>query len=252
MQLARFRAPAAAASLAALALSCAPALAFDCAPTEGDECRFTVGALSVAFVDGIYSFDGGSQFNGSDGFVRGYTVGSYEFPDLTPVVEGPGRVGFTFAPGMEGSVGGSGFTGEHEASAWFAFTHLRFEAAPGWEIYGLEMTITGERRVVGVANVFLNLHATPVFNGDSFVALGSAPADSNGFAASFSAWTVYEEDGEGGAASYGTAYARFDSVTVIALMQPVPEPATWALWLGGALALGWRTQSWRRSAGHQA
>jgi hypothetical protein len=149
---------------------------------------------------------------------------------------------------MEGAVGGSGFVGEHEAFAWFAFTNLRFEAAPGWRVDGLEMTIAGERRVVGQASVALNVHATPIFDGDSFTALGSAPADNNGFDASFSAWTVYEEDGEGGAVSYGTAYLRFDSVKVMALMSPVPEPAPWLLTLVGALGLASRLNGRARTS----
>lgn len=224
------------------------AQAFSC-PEGSDLCHFAVGALTVSFLDGRYSFDGDSQLNGGDGFVRGYTVGTYDFPNLTAVQEGPGRVGFSFSPGMEGGVGGSGIVGEHEASAWLAFTNLRFESAPGWRVDGLEFTFTGERRVVGYASVALNLPATPVFNGDLFTAQGLAPADTSALYAGFSAWTVYEEDGEGGAASYGTAYARLDSVKVVALLSPVPEPATWSLALLGALGLASRTRAQRPARG---
>lgn len=217
-----------------------PVHAFNCAPTEGEECRLTIGPLTIAFLDGVYSFDGDSQLNGQDGYVTGYTVGTHQFPDLTPLDLGQGRLGFEFAPGMAGAVGGSGFAGEHEASATFAFTRIRLEPAPGWQVMGQELSITGERRTVGNGIVVLNLHGTPSFDGDRFVSLGSAPADNDGFGAGFSTWTVYEEDGDGGAASYGTAYARFDSVRFMVQLAPVDEPATGWMALAGVLALAAR------------
>lgn len=223
---------AAAASLLTLA---APAShAFSCTPTEGDECRLALGPLTVVFEAGQTSFDGDSQLNGVDGYVTGYTVGTFEFPDLTPLDLGGGRVGFSFAPPMSGAVGGSGFEGEHEASASFRFEYVRFEAAPGFRLDDLVFTVTGQRRSNGVANVWLDVPGTPVFQGDAFTASGSLPLGSTGFGAGFTAWTVYEEDGEGGAASYGTAFAMFDSVSLVAQVSAVPEPSAWALWAVGA------------------
>ena len=225
-----------AAVLVGLLTLAAPAThAFTCTPTEGDECRLVLGPLTVVFEAGQFSFDGDSQLNGSDGYVTGYTVGTYEFPDLTPLDLGAGRFGFGFLPPMSGAVGGSGFEGEHEASASFRFESLRFEVAPGFRLDDLVFTVTGERRSSGVAGVALNLPGTPVFQGDAFTASGALPLGSTGFGAGFSAWTVYEEDGEGGAASYGTVYARFDSVSLVAQVSAVPEPSAWALWAVGVV-----------------
>lgn len=218
-----------------LALTAPATHAFTCTPTEGDECRLALGPLTVVFEAGQYSFDGDSQLNGSDGYVTGYTVGTFEFPALTPLDLGGGRFGFSFSPPMSGAVGGSGIEGEHEASASFRFDSLRFEAAPGFRLDDLIFTVTGERRSNGVAGVALNLPGTPVFQGDAFSASGSLPLGSTGFGAGFSAWTVYEEDGEGGAASYGTAFAMFHGVSLVAQVSAVPEPSAWALWAVGVV-----------------
>ena len=223
------------------------ALAFNCTPTEGEECIFSQGPLVVVFEAGQYSFDGDSQLNGIDGLVGGYTAGTHEFPDLTPVDLGGNRYGFEFSTPMFGSVGGSGFSGDHEASANFRFEYLRFEAAPGWRIDSLELGVTGERRAVGVASVALNVPGAFQFTGDAFTTFGILPLESTGFGAGFSAWTTYEEDGDGGAASFGTAYARFDNVRLVAQLSPVPEPATALLWLMGAALLGVRMRCGRGS-----
>lgn len=238
--------------LTAATLACATvlsplaALAFNCTPTEGEECIFSQGPFVVVFEAGQYSFDGDSQLNGVDGQVGGYTAGTFEFPDLTPLDLGGNWYGFEFTTPMFGSVGGSGFSGDHEASANFRFEYLRFEAAPGWRIDSLELGVTGERRTVGIASVAFNVPGAFQFAGDSFTTSGLLPLESTGFGAGFSAWTTYEEDGDGGAASYGTAYARFDNVRLVAQLNPVPEPATALLWLMGVALLGVcsRRQAW--------
>ncbi|GCL65101.1 PEP-CTERM sorting domain-containing protein [Pseudaquabacterium pictum] len=213
------------------------AVAFNCTATEGEECIFNRGPLVVVFEAGQYSFDGDSQLNGVDGQVGGYTAGTFEFPDLKPLDLGSGRFGFEFSTPMFGSVGGSGVSGDHEVSANFRFEYLRFDAAPGWRIDSLELAVTGEKRTVGVASVALNVPGALRFAGDLFTTSGILPLESTGFGAGFSAWTTYEEDGDGGAASYGTAYARFDNVRLVAQLSPVPEPATALLWLMGAALL---------------
>lgn len=219
-------------------LTSVQAHAFSCAPTDNQACRLELPALTVLFDAGIYNFDGDSQLSGSDGYVVGYTVGSGEFPDLTPVSTAQ-RAGFSFVPTMLAEVGGSGIDGTHEASASFAFSALQFIAKPGWRIDAIEFEVDGTRRSAGNGTVALNLPGPAVATGaQAFTSRGVFAPGSGNFAASFGVGADYLEGEDGGAASFGTAGASFTEVRLLAQVSAVPEPAALALWLLGAAALG--------------
>lgn len=224
----------------ALAAGAGTAQAFSCAPTQSDECRLELSTLTIVFDAGIYNFDGDSQLNGSDGYVVGYTVGAGQFPDLDAVDSNGGtRVGFSFDPGMYGQVGGSGFSGDHEAFAYFTFNNLQFIPKPGYRLDGVEFTVAGSFSRVGNGYVALGVPGAVQFNGDQFT--GSHLFDTfslqQQYMAYFSANASYEEGEDGTAASYGTASAAFDFASLVAHVSAVPEPQVSALWLLGGLGV---------------
>lgn len=222
-------------------LAAAPALAFDCHATEYESCVWDLGTVRVHFDAGIGSFDGDSQINGTDGYVVGYTVGTNDFPALTAVdTAGGTQAGFSFAPPMLGVVGGSGFEGEHEAYADFYFAETWFEAAPGWRIDAIVFTVAGAATQAGDGYVYLDVPGAPVFSGQSFVASALRDPTTTYWSASFSAWAPYEEGEVGTAAVFGTAMARFDAVSIVALVSAVPEPGSAWLGLAGLVALARR------------
>lgn len=217
----------------------AGAQSFSCAPTEGQECRIELSSVIIVFDSGIYNFNGESQFVGSDGYVYGYTTGSGDFPDLTLIDTNDGqRAGFSFAPQMYGQVGGSGFEGFHEASAYFTFSAMQFIARPGYRVDGVELSASGSRTSAGNGYVALLVPGVPTFNGDQFT--GSAvldPFSAQTFAAGFSANAYYEEGPDGTAAAFGTASAALTAASLIVHVSAVPEPASAPLWLLGGLGL---------------
>jgi len=233
--------------LLALALiASGSAQAFSCAPTDNQECRLELSKVSIVFDSGVYNFDGDSQFIGSDGYVQGFTVGAGQFPDLAPVDANGGlRAGFSFNPGMVGQVGGSGFSGDHEAFASFGFYGLQFIARPGYQVDAVEFSVAGGRTQVGNGYVALNLPGGPQFTGDLFKSQALFAPGTPQFGAYFSANASYEEGEDGIPASYGKASAFFDAVSLVAHVSAIPEPGTAALWLLGglvvAMAVGKRT-----------
>jgi hypothetical protein len=226
--------------LIALGLAvCGSAHAFSCAPTQGNECRIELSTVTIVFDAGIANFDGDSQFNGSDGYVHGFTVGAGQFPELTLVDHAGGtRVGFSFAPGMIGVVGGSGIEGTHEAFAYFAFTGLQFIARNGYRVDGVEFAIDGARTTVGNGYVGLTVPGVPVFSGDQFSARGLYATNTAQYWAGFTASASYEEGEDGTAVNYGTASAEFTAASLVAHVSAVPEPSTAGLSALGALMLG--------------
>ena len=224
-------------TLLAIALAASSsAQAFSCAPTGNAECRLELSTITIVFDAGIYNFDGDSQFNGSDGYVQGYTVGAGQFPDLTPIdTHGGLHVGFSFAPGMVGVVGGSGFNGTHEAFASFSFNGLQFIAKPGFQVDAVAFSVHGGLTQVGNGHVGLLIPGVPQFVGDQFTARDLYAPGTPQFIAAFSASASYQEGEDGTAVSYGTASAFFDSASIIAQVRAIPlsEPAGWSIWLLG-------------------
>lgn len=236
---------------ASLPVHAAP-VAQHCRTGDAAPCTLAFGALRANFMQGQYGFDGDSQQSGQDSWVTGYTVGTYDFPNLFPL-ETPGSHGFWFAPGMAGSVGGSGFSGDHQAEASFEFADLVFVAAPGWKIDSLRMTITGERQSFGDATTNLSLPGLTVeFNGDDFIASGLLPHYIPHYRAGFNLSTSYEEGEDGTAAVYGTARAQIDRVSIQAQMTrlTIPEPASPILLAAALLAWGVSARARPRKGQH--
>jgi len=219
----------------------ASAQAFSCAPTGGDECRLELSTVTIVFDAGVYNFNGETQFIGTDGYVNGYTTGSGDFPELTPIDTNGGlRAGFGFAPPMYGQVGGSGFEGYHEASASFLFVGMAFVAKPGFQVDGVELTVTGTRTSAGNGYVGLTVPGIPTFDGDQFT--GSAvldPFSAQAFGAGFTINAYYEEGEDGGAAAFGTASAALTSARLLVHVSAVPEASAYALMLAGLGLVGW-------------
>ncbi|MCR5864045.1 hypothetical protein [Aquincola sp. J276] len=211
--------------------------AFSCAPTGSSPCEIEFSTATVVFDQGTLNFSSETQFNGTDGSVNGYAPG--DFPELTPVdTDGGTRVGFSFTPNMSAQVGGSGFQGFHEATASFTFERLVFAPKAGYQLVGVEFTVTGARGQVGNGQAPIAVPGIPVQNGDTFVASDVWHPFQTTFSASLGANAFYQEGPDGTAAEYGTAFARFDSVRIVAHLAPVPEVGTGALSLLGLLALG--------------
>lgn len=225
----------------AFALSLAAAggaQAFSCAPTGGDECRLELSTMTIVFSSGVYSFNGDTQTQGQDAYAQGFTTFSGDFPTLTEVDTPHGRrAGFSFAPGMFGQVGGSGFEGYHEAFASFGFNDVQFIARPGYRVDGVTFTVHGARSRVGNGYVALAVPGTPRFHQGQFKASHTFAPATTSFEAYFSAVAQYEEGPNGTAASYGTAAASFSFASLVAHVSPVPEPGTLPLAALGGLAL---------------
>lgn len=218
----------------AVALAGSAHAAFNCTPTGGDECKLQLSHVTLMFDSGVNNYVVDSYLSGEDGYV----YAPYDFPDLTPIDDAGGtRAGFTFSPYVYGTVGGSGIDGHHEAWAALEFRDLRFEADEGWRVKWVEFTVEGTRGRVGNGRVMLSTPGNRVFNGDSFVARGRFAPDTSLYQAVFSATARYREGPNGTAKEYGTAYASFDKVSLVAHVQAVPEPATVLMWLGGLAAV---------------
>lgn len=215
------------------------AQAFSCAPTQGEECRLELSTVTIVFDSGVHTFDGDSQFIGSDGYVTGYTTGTGDFPELTLIdIDEGHRAGFAFTPPMYGQVGGSGIEGYHEASAYFNFYGLQFIAKPEYHVDGVELSVAGSRATAGNGYVALAVPGVPIFNGNDFV--GSAvldPFSEQNFGAGFTASTYNEESGDGTAAVYGTACAGLTAASLIVRVSAMPEAPSSLLWLLGSLGL---------------
>lgn len=213
------------------------AQAFSCAPTGINPCELGLSTAKVIFDQGTLNFFGETQFSGSDGYVTGYVPG--DLPELRAIdTAGGTRVGFSFTPNMSAQVGGSGFSGFHEASAAFTFERLVFVPKAGYQLIGVEFTVTGARGQVGNGQAPIAVPGIPVQNGDAFVASDVWHPFQTTFSASLGANAFYQEGEDGTAAAYGTAYARFDTVSIVAHLAPVPEVSTWAMSLAGLLTLG--------------
>jgi len=222
----------------------ANAHAFSCAPSESQECLLELSTLTIVFDSGVYNFNGDSQFNGTDGYVTGYTTGAGQFPELAIVDNNGGqRVGFSFLPAMYGQVGGSGFEGYHEASASFTFDALQFIAKPGYRVDAIEFSVSGSRTQVGNGYAALGVPGVPQFTGDQFVATGLYDPINTSFGAGFFVNAFYEQGEDGTAAAYGTASAGFTAASLVVHVSPVPEPSTVVLWIIGAVAMRQRKRS---------
>lgn len=220
-------------ALAALAVAASGAAqAFSCAPTGNAECRLELGTVTIVFESGVYNFDGDTQFNGSDGYATGYTVGAGQFPELEPLeAHGGLSAGFAFVPGMAAWVGGSGFEGTHEAFVYYSFSAMQFIPRPGYRLDGVELTVTGALTKAGNGYVGLYLPISPVFSGDSFTMRHVYGPETRDFFAGFFATASYMEGDDGTAADYGTASASFSWTSLVAHVSAVPEPGTASLWL---------------------
>lgn len=211
--------------------------AFSCAPTGSDPCTLELSTATVVFDQGTSNFFGETQASGSDAFVGGYAPG--DFPELTAIDTQKGtRVGFSFTPNMYAQVGGSGFQGFHEASASFTFDNLVFAPRAGYYLTGVEFTVKGARGQVGNGQAPIAVPGIPVQDGDNFTSSDVWHPFQKTFTAALAANAFYQEGPDGTAAEYGTAFARFDYVSIVAHIAAVPEPdSTWLL-LAGAAALG--------------
>ncbi|MCR5868143.1 PEP-CTERM sorting domain-containing protein [Aquincola sp. J276] len=138
---------------------------------------------------------------------------------------------------MSAQVGGSGFEGFHEATASFTFERLVFAPKAGYQLTGVEFTVTGARGQVGNGQAPIAVPGIPVQNGDTFVASDVWHPFQTTFSAFLGANAFYQQGEDGTAAAYGTAFARFDSVSIVAHIAAVPEAATVELFLLGAVAL---------------
>ncbi|WP_157039823.1 hypothetical protein [Aquincola tertiaricarbonis] len=220
-----------------LACLTAGANAFSCAPTETQECRLELSTVTVRWDNGIDNFIVDTQYNGTDGYVYGYSS-SADFPNLTAVdIAGGTRAGFSFVPNMVGQVGGSGINGYHEGSASFLFKRMEFIAKSGFKVDAIEFTITGNRSQVGNGYAAIGVPGVPEFTGDSFVATALWTPNQTTFGGFISVSAFYQEGEDGTAADYGTAFASLDSVRIVAYVSAVPEPAQAYLMLAGALLL---------------
>lgn len=204
---------------------------FSCAPIGTARCELEFRTAILVLDQGSQNFSGETQFSGSDGFVSGYGPG--DFPDLTVIdTAGGTRVGFSFTPNMSAQVGGSGFEGFHEATASFTFERLVFAPKAAYQLTGVEFTVTGARGQVGNGQAPIAVPGIPVQRGDTFVAHDVWHPFQTSFSAFLGASAFYQEGQDGTAAAYGTAFARFDSVSIVAHIAAVPEPTTIELVLG--------------------
>lgn len=220
-----------------LACLTAGANAFSCAPTETQECLLELSTVTVRWENGIDNFIVDTQYNGTDGYVYGYSS-SADFPNLTAVdTAGGTRAGFSFVPNMVGQVGGSGINGYHEGSASFLFERMEFIAKSGFRVDAIEFTISGSRSQVGNGFAAIGVPGVPEFTGDSFVATALWTPNQTTFGGSISVSASYQEGEDGTAADYGTAFASFDSVRIVAHVTAVPEPATLFLCIAGLVLL---------------
>lgn len=215
------------------------AQAFSCAPTGNEECRLELSTVTIVFDSGVYNFTGETTFNGTDGYVNGYTSG--DFPELTLVDNGSSRAGFSFVPTMNGQVGGSGFNGFHEGSALFQFTGLQFIARPGYQVDGVELSVSGYRSSVGNGSAAILVPGVPVFDGEQFTGTDTLdPFLAQSFAGGFNLSAFYQEGEDGTAADYGTASAGLTAASLMVHVSAIPEPATAALLLAGVFGLAAR------------
>lgn len=216
---------------AIVAVLSTPVLGFSCVPTDTYECRLDLSRLTIVFGSGVNNYQSDGQLNGLDGWVAFDST----FPTLTPVDESGGlRAGFQFVPVLAGQVGGSGWSGTHEAMAFLRFDQLAFVPRPGWRVDAVEFSTRGERGSAGNGSVALGLPGAPVFDGSGFSASGLFAPQTVTWQVWFSALAEYEEGDDGDAVSYGTAWASFSSFRLVAHLSPVPEAPALALWLGGA------------------
>lgn len=90
---------------------------------------------------------------------------------------------------------------------------------------------------------------TPVQDGDNFTSSDVWHPFQKTFTAALAANAFYQKGPDGTAAEYGTAFARFDYVSIVAHIAAVPEPdSMWLLLAGaGGLVGYWR---WKTGALH--
>ncbi len=220
------------ASLGLLASSLATAAA---CPPNSDPCTVDLGNATVTFGQGSGSYFADAALNmGSDG--------SYSaVPDLFStfsIVHQSGGDGFTFLPQVSGAVGGSGMNGFHEVVGYFRFIDMTFAAKPGYQLDGVQMSVTGTQNFFGDASATVTVPVAAISNGSNFSFSGPIDASNAFLQAEFVVNASYLEGPNGTALSYGTASASFDSATFVARVSAVPEPSHWAmLGLGAGLIL---------------
>ncbi|WP_046113944.1 hypothetical protein [Aquincola tertiaricarbonis] len=208
---------------------------------SSDPCSFDLGRVMVTLAQGAASYAAGAEFlNGEDG---DYVFQPNLFSMLALTSAGATE-GFSFVPGLQLRVGGSGRNGYHELRGWFEFSGLSFQAKPGWRLDGLQLQVIGSRNVVGDASWSYGLPFALQFNGDSFAGSGAINPDDAAVRAELTINAAYLEGEDGTAVSYGYATAGFESARFVATVSAVPEPGAVALWLGGAALLG----AWGRRA----
>lgn len=220
------------ASLGVLASSMAVAAA--CAPSS-DPCTVDLGNATVTFGQGSGSYFADAMLTmGSDG---SYGANTDLFSTFA-IVHQSGGDGFSFAPQVYGAVGGSGMNGFHEVMGYFRFIDMTFAAKPGYQLDGVQMTVTGTQNFFGDASATVSVPVAAISNGSNFSFSGAIDASNAYLQADFIINASYLEGPNGTALSYGTASASFDSATFIARVSAVPEPSHWAmLGLGAGLIL---------------
>lgn len=213
---------------------------------SSDACSFDLGRVIVTLDQGAASYSAGAEFLSGD---DGDYVASPSFFGTLALQQSGATEGFSFLPGLQLRVGGSGLDGWHELRGWFEFTGLRFQAKPGWRLDGLRFEVTGGRNVVGDASWYYGLPFGLDISGGRFAGGGPVNPDDAALRAELTVNAAYQQGEDGTAVSYGYATTSFDTARFVATVSAVPEPQTVALWLLGAGLLGARLAQ-RRTLAH--
>lgn len=214
---------------------------------SSDACSFDLGRVTVTLAQGAASYAAGA------GFLSGEDGDAVFQPSLFPTLSlhsAGATEGFSFLPGLQLRVGGSGRNGYHELQGWFEFSGLGFQAKPGWRLDALRLEVTGSRNVVGDASWYYSLPFALQADGERLAGSGAINPDDASLRAELTVNAAYLEGEDGTAVSYGYATAGFDSARFVATVSAVPEPQTLLLWLGGAgLLWAWQARVRRPRTG---
>lgn len=181
--------------------------------------------------------------------------------------------GVKFSPGQQISTGGAPeLVGEK--ALMFNVSDLRFTARQGYKITGYEFSFSGQFLTSNPASIEIrgklmgDIYPDPLsFDGDhgwTPYAFSTTIAADNprGGAVSADGWfsalalpihDYFIDDSTGTIVEYvsgaGRADITLDSLSIRALISPVPEPATWLMFLAGLGLITWRAQRNRPSPG---